>query len=103
MDLKLESTKITNDNLKVIEIKELIKARASKSYNTNAKKKKYRLLHRKKKKKGERIKRGLKRDETFIDKKTKDENQKAHCNALSWRYQSLRISRQSDGCTHQTY
>lgn len=52
MDLKLESTKITNDNLKVIEIKELIKARASKSYNTHAKKKKntdYYIEKRKKK------------------------------------------------------
>lgn len=51
MDLKLESTKITNDNLKVIEIKELIKARASKSYNTNAKKKNtdYYIEKRKKK------------------------------------------------------
>lgn len=102
MDLKLESTKITNDNLKVIEIKELIKARASKSYNTHEKKNTDYYIE-KRSKKGERIKRGLKRDETFIDKKTKNENQKAHCNALSWRYQSLRISRQSDGCTHQTY
>lgn len=51
MDLKLESTKITNDNLKVIEIKELIKARASKSYNTHAKKKKIQIITQKKEKK----------------------------------------------------